>query len=162
MPCPPIENALNHMVLPILDLKNRIGQTDYIDFLMPEELTHSIMRGVDAYQRPFVAFKVQVQIEDKEPSEIVGTFFQRYSDNTDAWAFGTTFNGNHEIYHDSRVRVDDYENLEQRLKLLIAGLTINNTDYSSPLNYPIGNGQLKVKLAPLAPLEPFAPHADAP
>jgi hypothetical protein len=160
MPCPPIENALRQMDLPILDLKNRMGHSDYIDFLQPEELTHPIMRGIDAYRRPFVAFKVYVAgPKDKDNYEIVGTFFQRYSDDTDAWAFGTTFNGNQEIYHDSRVRLDSYEDLEKRLKLLIAGETINNTDYSSPLNYIIGNGGLKIKLAPLAPLAPLVGKA---
>ena len=147
MPLGPLHHALAGRILPVLDLKNRMGLTDYIDFLLPDDLSAPIMCGVDAYSRPFVAFKVQAQaqaqaVENREPYEIVGTFFQRFSDNMDAWAFGTTFLTQGEIYHDSRVREDDYASLENRLKRLIAGETVSSISCNVD-----GDGPLDVKLS---------------
>ena len=38
---------------PKLDIGNRMGTTDYIDFLKMEEITHPIMTGLDIFKRYF-------------------------------------------------------------------------------------------------------------
>ena len=126
MLCPPLDTVLQGLTLPCLDLGDRMGLTDYIDFLTPDDMAHDIMAGIDAYRRPFVAFKLQVCSVDRadRADEVVCTFFQRFSDNTESWAFGTTLNGLGILYHDSRVRKDDYALLEDRLGRLIAGETV--------------------------------------
>ena len=45
--------------LPILDLKNRQGGTDYIDFLTSEDMTFPIMRFVDKFRRNGIAFHLK-------------------------------------------------------------------------------------------------------
>ena len=122
MPCPVIENVFSQMELPLLDLKLKSGDTGYIDFISPEDMSHSIMRGTDMYGRPFVSLKIQAVQNEQDVH--VGTFFQRYSDNFDDWAFGTDFLHFGILYHDSRVRPVDYPMLETRLKQLIAGQSV--------------------------------------
>jgi hypothetical protein len=40
--------------LPILDLTNRMGGTDYIDFITPQDMSASVMRGIDCFRRPLL------------------------------------------------------------------------------------------------------------
>jgi hypothetical protein len=109
-----------------------MGLTGYIDFLTPDDMTHTIMKGVDAYKRPFVAFKLQVSHDkwQEQNGEQVCTFFQRFSDNTDSWAYGTTLQGFGVLYHDSRVREYDYALLEERLGRLVAGEKVFHDGYT--------------------------------
>ena len=138
MPIPPILTPLRAIwdTLPILNLENRMGLTDYIDFLVPEDMSHSIMKGIDAYRRPFVAFKVRAVRASEGPSGSTGsslhvcTFFQRYSDDTESWAYGCTFGNFGTFYHDSRLRVIDYPLIEARLTSLLAGLPV--TGFNNP------------------------------
>lgn len=60
---------------PLLDIKERTGWTDYIDFIHEKELTSPIMRGVDVFRRKFIT--VMVKIEGQIYSQ---AFFQRYTD----------------------------------------------------------------------------------
>jgi hypothetical protein len=69
----------NFETLPILDLGVRRASTDEIDFIKPEELTASIMKGVDILKRPFISLK----IKRKDDNEVfVSTIFQRYMNDT--------------------------------------------------------------------------------
>ena len=43
---------------PILDVGNRQGMTDYIDFIHESEVTSPVMRGIDRFKRPFIVMKV--------------------------------------------------------------------------------------------------------
>lgn len=45
--------------LPVLDLGDRQGLTDHIDFLQPEEMDRPVMRFQDCFQRPGVALKIR-------------------------------------------------------------------------------------------------------
>jgi len=69
--------------LPEIDLKDRRGATDYIDFIQVSDLPVDchLARGVDVFKRTFLAFKVLV--EQKE--ECVMTLFQRYTDTLLPW-----------------------------------------------------------------------------
>lgn len=65
---------------PKLNVGNRKGVTDYIDYIEVGELTSPIMKGVDCYKRPFVVLKCTV---DKD---VYGqTFFQRYTNDSNLW-----------------------------------------------------------------------------
>lgn len=108
--------------LPVLDLGNRRGGTDYIDFLRGDDLTAPIMKGVDCFRRPFVSFRY-AYAEDDYKTQYVETFFQRYTDGT-LWVPG----GNGELSmgtnivssNDAKMQV-----LYGRLKRIINGSTNN-------------------------------------
>ncbi|VVU95382.1 hypothetical protein CPAV1605_1133 [seawater metagenome] len=75
-----MEKLVNKKEYEILDLGNRNGPTDYIDYLSWEEVTQPIMVGRDLFNRAFVV--VKMMINDKYP--IMQTFFQRYT-NGNLW-----------------------------------------------------------------------------
>lgn len=79
--------------LPLLDIGTREGETKYIDFISPNELTAPIMRGIDKYRRPFIVFCVgkTVLLQGMRRPEKAGmpvVIFQRYSDNKSHWSSG--------------------------------------------------------------------------
>jgi hypothetical protein len=139
-------NAFSNIydTLPILDIGNKMGLTDYIDFIKAEDMNHPLMKGTDIYGRKFIAIKVKTHnTKTNQYKEIVGTFFQRYS-NTNQYAFGTVYDLNI-IHHDSRLREYQSENLEKRLKLLLDGQTIKNIDtFTDDTDYILGNGYIYV------------------
>jgi hypothetical protein len=69
----------NLETLPILDLGDRSGATDYIDFIKPENLTAPVMKGLDIHKRPFISLKIKRKDHDEV---FVTTIFQRYTDHT--------------------------------------------------------------------------------
>lgn len=73
----------NYKSFPVLDLKNRQGSTDYIDFISPNELKAPIMTFTDMHGREGITFRF-VQIRDGKAvtSPQVQTFFQRYKDDS--------------------------------------------------------------------------------
>ena len=40
-----------------LNISNKIGLTEYIDFIKWNEVTESVMKGVDCFGRPFLVVK---------------------------------------------------------------------------------------------------------
>lgn len=68
----------SHKNLPILNIENKQGITDYIDFIKPEECLHPIMRGQDMYKRPFITVMGVLLIKN-ELKPFFQIFFQRYS-----------------------------------------------------------------------------------
>jgi hypothetical protein len=138
----PIFNAFGEdrlKMLPNLDLKNKIGSTGYIDFIKAEEMKQPVMKGIDFYHRPFIAIKLTAKKNtsacdtldsddsDLEGVTIVGTFFQRYTGDKNEWAYGSRY-GINMLWHDSRIRKNDYISLEQRLKKIINGEIVFSTD----------------------------------
>ena len=65
--------------LPKLDLKERGGRTDYIDFIKWDEVTEPAMTGVDCFRRFFIVIKFIIGEDTPEPKKIMQTFFQRYT-----------------------------------------------------------------------------------
>ena len=66
--------------LPKLDVGQRMGHTDYIDYIDVKELSEPIMKGVDCCNRPFLVVKCIVG------KDVYGqTFFQRYTDDKNLW-----------------------------------------------------------------------------
>jgi len=81
--------------LPVLDLNGRIGTNGYIDFIEPQDMTHSVMRFTDSYQRPGIAIKIQARREIP-PSRFLkpvpgNTFvlalFRRYTHPDSIWTY---------------------------------------------------------------------------
>lgn len=70
--------------IPVLDLGNRGGSTDYIDFVSPREMTAPLMQGVDKFNRRFMSF----HIATKDGANGVITAFQRYTDSAGTWCIG--------------------------------------------------------------------------
>ena len=68
---------------PILDIGNKVGFTNYIDFIRLEDVNYPFMKGIDIYGRKFIVVKMIVNNEI-----IMDTYFQRYSDNTRHWMVG--------------------------------------------------------------------------
>lgn len=136
--------------LPVLDVGKRNGLTDYIDYITVDDMTDPVMKGVDCFRRPFLAIKVNTVNDEGETKKMVGTFFQRYSDNHVSWAFGTCYETN-VIFHDSRVRPEHFEGLKKRLQKLFSGSQLQNVnfwmgDLNDEVDWINGNGTLKVVL----------------
>lgn len=69
--------------LPILDIGERENtQSEMIDFIKPDELTHPVMTGLDKYQRRFITIKFKV---GRESLTLHQTFFERYTHNQLDW-----------------------------------------------------------------------------
>lgn len=71
---------INNNKIPILDIGERRGHTDYIDFICGDELTYPVMRGIDTHNRSFVVINVIINNQ-----RLCQTFFQRYTDDKYSW-----------------------------------------------------------------------------
>ncbi len=140
---------------PNLALENKQGFTGYIDFIKSDDMYDSIMKGRDIHGRLFIAIKLLVKkdndVDNNKWTEIVGTLFERYSDSTGNMAYGTCYlldDGNYHLWHDSRVRMNEIDDLFKRLKLLISGNTIKSIKISFDNTDCVnGNGDYYIKLA---------------
>ena len=142
------DRVLYGIDIPILTLGNRVGKTGYIDFIRSDEMPYPIMRGIDIYNRSFIAIKIQLNDDNK--THIVGTFFQRHTECKNDWAFGTRYYEGFYIYYDSRVSENHYDWVEKRLIKLIRGEILNNIDMYQDQecnNYIMGNGYNQFVLA---------------
>jgi hypothetical protein len=153
-----IMTSYNLKNIPELDIGNRVGYTDYIDFIKAEDMKFPIMKGVDCFRRPFLAIKVNVKYVGsdeelkKERYDLVGTIFQRYTDDKYSWAFGTCYHLNM-LFWDSRIRDYDYKNIETRLQKLFNGEILRNINFyglnsqMTSEDYIVGNGDWEIALA---------------
>lgn len=82
--------AIDIDTLPRLDLQGRIGETEYIDFLNPDDLTESAMQFRDRLGRIGVALKF------KDNLNRVGVLavFQRDADDSTIWECGSRSSNN--------------------------------------------------------------------
>ena len=74
-----MENIYFNLNVPRLDIINRFGATQYIDFIKWDEVTSPIMKGTDYFGRYFVVIKFFIN-----DMKIMQTFFQRYT-NGNGW-----------------------------------------------------------------------------
>jgi hypothetical protein len=75
--------------IPILDLGNKSGITNYIDFVTVEDVNAPIMKGIDVYKRPFLTLRIQDRLEN---TVSVHTIFRRYTDaSSETWCTGTRY-----------------------------------------------------------------------
>ena len=73
--------------VPILDIGEEIGHTQYIDFIKPEKVLFPVMKGIDIFSRPFIVIKASGSLEEAEKKDIhlFQTFFQRYTNDKCLW-----------------------------------------------------------------------------
>lgn len=76
---------LQNLDVPQFDIGTRVGHTDYIDFIKPEEIHHPVMKGIDINSRPFLILKAVANLDNGDKVELFQTFFQRYSDDQSTW-----------------------------------------------------------------------------
>lgn len=73
-----------------LDIGNRVGLTDYIDFLREHEITHNLMKGIDTYKRKFIVMKVGIMNpKTGKLYRLQQVFFQRYTNELYDWMTAT-------------------------------------------------------------------------
>ena len=63
----------------VFDLKGRMGNTHYLDFLYPGEIPKNKMKGCDMFDRDFIILKVGIYDYNHQTLKKTGqVFFQRY------------------------------------------------------------------------------------
>lgn len=88
---PEFRKYIHNLNVPILDIGDKRGWTDYIDFIKESDMTAPVMKGVDVYGREFVALKVKSDNNnDNIPKLSVEVFFRRYSDSEKLWMEATS------------------------------------------------------------------------
>lgn len=80
-----------------LDLRDNMGDTGYIDFLVSDDLSANIMKGADKAGRAFISFKFRRMTEAPEHLQrlrnpFVLTIFERYQKGA-LWVSGSADNG---------------------------------------------------------------------
>jgi len=131
-----------------VDIGNKVGLSENIDFIVAYDMNYPIMKGMDKYKRLFICFKLNIiDMKTSKEKKIVATFFQKYTNNYNLWAYGNN-NENNIFYYDNYVRVKDYTNLEKRLSLLLEGKPIYNIDFllCDTINLITGNGNLEITI----------------
>ena len=72
-------SQVHSQIVDIYDLKGRMGNTQYIDFLYPDEIPKNKMKGCDIFDRNFIILKVGIYDYNLETLKKTGqVFFQRY------------------------------------------------------------------------------------
>lgn len=74
-----MNTVIDFAQFPVIDVGNRNGKTDYIDYLSWDEVKHPVMVGTDKFKRNFMVVKMTV-----DDTKIMQTFFQRYT-NGSVW-----------------------------------------------------------------------------
>ena len=74
-----------------LDIGERSGFTQYIDFLKFDEVPKNLMKGIDVFRRHFITLKVGVINKNGVLIKTGQVFFQRYTDG-ELW-MGALFEG---------------------------------------------------------------------
>lgn len=146
-----IKKILNIKNINKLDIGNRVGHSEYIDFIEPELLVNDdILRGTDIYSRSFIVFKAEIILQDNSKIQTFTTFFKRYHDSNIIWhacghyglnLFDTCGGANnkqinilHELLSNKTIDLSDMK-IEQINELKL--LWNNNSDNYEKNIYPI-------------------------
>lgn len=131
-----------------LNINNKVGMTGYIDFITVQDMKYNIMHGTDCYNRSFIAFKVNLinKNDSEDKKQIVGTFFQRYTDDHDTLCYGTCYQLQ-SLFHNSHVSRDCYEDLEKRLNKLLNKEIIYTYNSMDETDYITCTGDYEITLA---------------
>ena len=109
----------------ILNIGNRVGGTDYIDFISFTEVTKPIMKGYDCYGRPFMVLKLNINGEN-----VMQTFFKRYTNGTGWMGCGHATKRNI-IRTDGGMTDVQYKLLSDFIQLKKINITEEHRPYSS-------------------------------
>lgn len=116
--------------LPVLDLKNRMGGTGYIDFLKPKDLSHSIMQFTDRHNRRGIAMHIRVHEETSKYKDLEGVLvcFQRSRNNNSDWQVVVNAKNGDDLDH----ALQDYHNSFEHTGPFLIGCS---TCYPPTLNW---------------------------
>lgn len=108
-----------------IDIKDRKGWTDYIDFININDFNNSnLIRGIDIFNRPFISILYTI---NNNPNPKILTIFQRYSDYKNKYAAG----GNHfPGFHISAIYFDNTRYDNEILNILIKLIKYSKVSYN--------------------------------
>jgi hypothetical protein len=69
----------------ILDIKDKNGDTDYLDFIKYTDISSPVTIGKDKFNRSFFVIRANIIKADNSTESTLETFFQRYTDCYDLW-----------------------------------------------------------------------------
>jgi hypothetical protein len=117
---------------PELDIGDRMGSTDYIDFIKMDEVPHSIMCGLDKFKRYFLVMKLIV-----DGKIILQTLFQRFTNEVCNWRGCGHFSPNGILLFGSGSNIT-VETINLILSLLKGETVIIKEEHNPDQNYFIG------------------------
>lgn len=123
-----IAQALNINItqLPVLNLENKLGNTQYVDQLLLDDLSSPIMKGIDQFGRPVLALKVKGKGEDTKEQAFAIAFFQRYTDGS-TWQIGSTEGSNNLLTREYTAANNDNASFENPRFLQMVAQIIGGT-----------------------------------
>ena len=83
--------------VPILDIGDKRGYTDYIDFIEITDVSAPVMKGIDCFSRPFLVLKMKGKSDRGDEIDLFQTFFQRYTGDIGLWMGAGS--SNHELFN---------------------------------------------------------------
>lgn len=131
-----------------INIGRQVGITGYIDFIQVQDMTHSCMKGYDYHDRLFIAFKINItnKNDSSDQTTVVGTFFQRYTNDYDTLCYGTCYRSGL-LYYNSHVCKNDYNELEARLNKLLNNEIIYSYNSINENDYINGTGDYEITLS---------------
>lgn len=119
--------------------------TQYIDYLEWEKIKYPVVWGTDHYGRKYISIKA---LYGKK--KIMQTFFQRYTDDTDCWAFGDCYGIKEKpcslFISDGRLKSDTFKFIEELIKNKIINLKDWKDKNINKLHWCVKEGDFKLKL----------------
>lgn len=114
--------------LPVLKIEKRYR--DYLDYVKPTDLTHSVMRGTDIFNRMFITIGLSCRISDIK-IDLVIVLFQRYT-NENKWVSVSNPHG-----HKSLLWNPDESILYDRIRQLLTNgkISIYNLYHEQMIDY---------------------------
>ena len=96
-----------------LDIGDRTGWTQYIDFLKREEVPQNMMKGIDIFGRKFITLKVGIMKDSGKLFKTGQVFFQRYTGGN-IW-MGAVFEGKF-IFTDGGMTSEQFDLIDKIVK----------------------------------------------
>ena len=136
-------SKIQYMKLSLSDIPQ--GNTDYIDYLEWEKIKYPVIWGTDHYRRKYITIKA---LYGKK--KIMQTFFQRYTDDTNCWAFGDCIWERNRIYSlfssDGRLKSDTFKLIEELIKNKIIDIKDWKNKNINKLHWSLEECNFKLKL----------------
>jgi len=120
-----VSNYMTQIMLknyPILDIGDKNGSTDYLDFIKYIDVSNSITKGKDKYNRSFFVIRALITRSDNSTESTLETFFQRYTENYSLW-HGCGHDGNYFISTDGGMNIKQANFLIELLENKYVNLT---------------------------------------
>ena len=136
-------SKIQYMKLSLCDIPK--GNTEYIDYLEWEKIKYPVVWGTDHYERKYITIKA---LYGKK--KIMQTFFQRYTDTTNCWAFGDCIWERERTYSlfssDGRLKSDTFKLIEELIKNKIIDLKDWKDKNINTLHWSLEECNFKLKL----------------